>query len=134
MTQETQKIYDPELLEEYLKDNPSAKNKAIYAYCGAITDSQKGYLRKKKSRLQKRNETQNDTGGSKNIVNKKINSLNETILEKLICDMLNGVSGVKESKVRIAVDFYSKVKTDKGEEIEELDMDGYLKLYDTAEK
>ena len=54
MTQASQKNnpgYDPSKLEPYLKLNPTAKNNILYSLCGATTDTEKGYIRKKKSRL-----------------------------------------------------------------------------------
>lgn len=57
MTQATQNNkmeYDPSKLQPYLELNPKANNDILYSLCGAITDSEKGYIRKKKSRILER--------------------------------------------------------------------------------
>ena len=51
VTQKTSNEYDPSKLEAYLKLNPDTKNDVLYSVCGATTDSEKGYIRKKKSRI-----------------------------------------------------------------------------------
>ena len=51
VSQKNNEVYDPSKLEAYLRLNPTAKNDLLYSLCGASTDSEKGYIRKKKSRL-----------------------------------------------------------------------------------
>jgi hypothetical protein len=58
--------------------------------------------------------------------------LNQESLDKIVLDLVNGSSRIKESVVRIAVDYYTKVKSTKKEGIkQQLDMEGFLKLGET---
>ena len=47
----SQKNYSLEPLEKYLRSKPTAENKELYSLCNATTASQKGSVRKTKSRL-----------------------------------------------------------------------------------
>jgi len=108
MAQTDSEKYNPKLLEKYLKDYPEASNKDLYEECSAVTSSQKGYIRKKKSRLLNKNDSKGsiDPGIKKNLG--PINILSAGILEQLICKRLNDAP--TEGLLRIALDFYTKVK------------------------
>lgn len=102
MTQITQNKYDLSPIKNYLKQHSNATNKELYEICNAITDSQKGSVRNKKHYWN------NKKIHSGEINPGLITSLTSEVLENLICDMLN--EEPTESKIRIAVDFYNKVK------------------------
>ncbi|KKK55330.1 hypothetical protein LCGC14_3075620, partial [marine sediment metagenome] len=104
----TQIEYNPESLETYLKDNPNAKNKALYEYCHATTKAQKGYIRKKKSRLQNKKTQGKKVPGKKN--DGEITSLTPASVEKLIIDKLNNKSTISDAHIRMALDHVIKLK------------------------
>ena len=120
----TQIEYNPESLETYLKDNPNAKNKALYEYCHATTKAQKGYIRKKKSRLQNK-KTQGKI--KQEILSKKndseITSLTPASVEKLIIDKLNNKSTISDAHIRMALDHVIKLKIKSDEIDENIDME-----------
>ena len=129
----TQIEYNPESLETYLKDNPNAKNKALYEYCHATTNAQKGYIRKKKSRLQNK-KTQGKKVGLKNfsIPGKKndseITSLTPASVEKLIIDKLNNKSTISDAHIRMALDHVIKLKIKSDEIDENIDMEALKQI------
>jgi len=49
-----QETYNINLVETYLKDHPNPKNKDLYSFCNATTNSQKQCCRRKKLSLQKK--------------------------------------------------------------------------------
>ncbi len=114
----TQIEYNPESLETYLKDNPNAKNKALYEYCHATTDAQKGYIRKKKSRLQNKK-----TQSKKPEEVREITSLTPASVEKLIIDKLNNKSTISDAHIRMALDHVIKLKIKSDEIDENIDME-----------
>ena len=117
----TQIEYNPESLETYLKDNPNAKNKALYEYCHATTKAQKGYIRKKKSRLQNKKTQGKKVPGKKN--DGEITSLTPASVEKLIIDKLNNKSTISDAHIRMALDHVIKLKIKSDEIDENIDME-----------
>lgn len=116
-----QNKYSLNPLSEYLKEHSNAKNKELYLICNAETNSQQSGVRRKKLTLLKRK------GGTK--TNGEITTLTSENLEKIIVDLLNGENSISESRIRIAVDFFTKVKSDKKEGIKQkIDMAGFLKI------
>lgn len=116
-----QNKYSLDPLSKYLKEHPNAKNKELYVICDATTNSQKTGVRRKKGTLLKRKGDTKTPG--------LFQYLDAENLEKLVVDLINGETNVKESVVRIAVDYFTKVKSDKKEGTKQkLDMEGFLKI------
>jgi len=116
-----QNKYSLDPLSEYLKTHPNAKNKELYDICNATTNSQKTGVRRKKGTLLKRRN--NDTKPPE-----IIDSLTSENLEKIIVNSINGDNSIKESKIRLAVDYFIKVKG-KTEEIEDnIDMEALREI------
>ncbi len=122
----TQIEYNPESLETYLKDNPNAKNKVLYEYCHATTDAQKGYIRKKKSRLQNKKTQGKKVPGKKN--DNEITSLTPASVEKLIIDKLNNKSTISDAHIRMALDHVIKLKIKSDEIDENIDMEALKQI------
>lgn len=124
----TQTEYDSTPLKEYLRVHPKASNDELYSLCNATTPAQKGYVRKKKSRILSRKVTQNhasDLG--------PITSITPESVERIIIKRINGELGhISDSVVRSTVDFLIKVKLGESEQMEQLDMEQFI--YDSTKQ
>lgn len=121
-----QSKYDIKLLNEYFKITPkdqiTTSNESLYSYCNAITDSQKASVRRKKKQLLLK---KNDTTPPGDV-----EEINSESVEKMILDIINGDSKLRESIVRLATDYLTKIKKDTatGLDKEKLNMEGFLEI------
>ena len=125
MTQ-TQNKYDISKLEAYLRLKKDASNEELYSLCNALTTSQKGTVRKTKSRLliQFENNNNNETNETNNIniPQIKIDSgmkITKEGLEPLIANaVMNDPTNIQI--LRLAVDFCKINESE--EEIEDINL------------
>lgn len=109
------KTYNINLVGSYLRDHPNPKNKDLYSYCNATTDSQKQCVRRKKLSLQKKA----ISPGLKLPGKKK---LTEEFIEQLIVKGLENNPG-NVQLIGKATDFFIKVKNKTSEMEDEIDME-----------
>ena len=78
-----------------------------------------------KNTIKKTNKKQKRNPGIK-VLEDKIIQLDAETIERLIVEELNREKGIQV--LRLAVDFYTKVKVDQGEQMERLDMNKFLEI------
>ena len=108
-----QKTYSIDLVETYLKDYPNPKNKDLYSFCNATTDSQKQCVRRKKLSLQKKLILPSQRS--------KTQTLTSADLERRIIEALNKQPNNAQILGK-AIDFFIKVKDKTSEMEEEIDI------------
>ena len=102
MTQITQNKYNLSPIKDYLKKHPKASNDTLYSLCNAITNSQKGSVRKKKSYwINKITNSENSPG--------PIEKLSSEDLEKRIISALNEQPNNAQLLGK-AIEFFIKIK------------------------
>ena len=101
-----------------------------------LTRSNFDYLkyeyRKKQKKSASKNTKKKSPGENKNVTltSKEILALTPATVEKLIIDKLNNKSNIPDSVIRMALDHIIKLKIKSGDDVEKLDMEGFLKLGD----
>ena len=89
------------------------------------------YRKKQKenaSKNTKKKSKKKSPGENKNLTSKEILALTPDTVEKLIIDKINNKSNIPDSVIRMALDHIIKLKIKSGDDMEKLDMEGFLKL------
>ncbi len=131
-------IQDKKKIDTYLRAHKTAKNSELYKEFEADTDTEKAYIRNRKSRLDNKktnlDDTKNSTGKKKKIrVVQHIKdgeSLTQSTVERMIIKAINGDRSIPFPLIRMAQDHLVKLKIIDVDDMETLDMEGFLKLAD----
>lgn len=134
----TQKEYNHKLLKEYIRDHPDADNKELYEHCNATTDNQKGYIRKKKSRLLTQKDSRKSPKSPKKSEVGEVEAELQELVERIVYDNINEDT-IEESLLRLAntgkidsglvrcmIDFFIKIKSKSDTIKEDINMEQLL--------
>ena len=109
-----QNQYNINLVREYLKQHSNPKNKELYLYCFATTQSQKQCVRRKKLELQKKIIPPGSTS--------KTTKLSADYLEKCLTEAL-AINPNNPNLLRTAIEFFIKIKGKTDKLDDDLDME-----------
>jgi hypothetical protein len=128
-----QNNYDINLVETYLNAHPNPKNKDLYIFCNATTNSQKQCVRRKKLRLQNEMHIHPDTDTVGLLVNQMVKDskskhlLTEEYIERKIYDGLEANPG-NIQLIGKATEFFIKVKGKTNEIEDDIDMEALKEI------
>jgi hypothetical protein len=136
--------YTLDPLENYLRNKSNATNKELYSLCNAVSKNEKSSVRTKKKRILEsiKNDVSDVSDPKKRsdaMKGRKLippltpdgsDHLTAELLEKLILNALQ--EDTTPAMVRCAVEFYSKVTAKEGEEVENIDLTGFLKVFENT--
>lgn len=120
MLQKTKETYSIDLVETYLKDHPNPKNKDLYSYCNATTNSQKQCVRRKKLSLQKIIDPPGPI--------KKFTKINPETIEAVLLAGANTSDTKLVNLARAMIEFYIRIKGKTDEIEDKIDMEALKEI------